>query len=306
MVILAVPMVSAQMISEVTINKNEFALNERLIVVVTIENSKDSSVYLESSVFNSNLNSHLNTKSIEIEPWETKKIILYNFIIDSTYTPDEYSVLLKLVDATNPNSIIDSKNLSFSVFGTLKDFYFTTFACKDQSCTEKSKIFTQDDTIYLAFDSGVSDPTIIASLEYPDGSKEQISLPAFLAASQIGTYNFEATASKPGYNAVNEKIQLDVIEKEADVNICIRNGICEANENYLTCPGDCPSGSPDGYCDRISDNKCDPDCSENSDLDCRVVKPKEENPNIIVPVGITLLFFLMMAGSIIISRKVQK
>jgi len=40
----------------------------------------------------------------------------------------------------------------------------------------------------LAYDSGISDPTILANLEYPDKSKEQISLPTFMSALQTGTY----------------------------------------------------------------------------------------------------------------------
>jgi len=34
------------------------------------------------------------------------------------------------------------------------------------------------------------------------------------------------------------------------------------NENYETCPKDCPSGGYDNFCDRIKDGKCDPDCKE--------------------------------------------
>jgi len=49
--------------------------------------------------------------------------------------------------------------------------------------------------------------------------------------------------------------------------LCNRDKICNNNENFLTCPEDCPSGSKDGWCDRQPDSKCDPDCLD-GDPDC--------------------------------------
>lgn len=52
--------------------------------------------------------------------------------------------------------------------------------------------------------------------------------------------------------------------------LCNQNKICELdkNENYLTCPQDCPSGSADNYCDMLKDGICDPDCEISADVDC--------------------------------------
>lgn len=47
------------------------------------------------------------------------------------------------------------------------------------------------------------------------------------------------------------------------------NSVCEAHESYENCPKDCPSGEKDDYCDGIEDNICDPDCSEEQDVDCK-------------------------------------
>lgn len=49
------------------------------------------------------------------------------------------------------------------------------------------------------------------------------------------------------------------------------NRVCNAKENYATCPKDCPSGGKDGYCDKVKDDRCDPDCKPASDPDCRNV-----------------------------------
>lgn len=51
--------------------------------------------------------------------------------------------------------------------------------------------------------------------------------------------------------------------------LCNENQQCEAGEDYLGCPGDCPSGGMDGFCDRVQDNRCDAECAEGMDLDCR-------------------------------------
>jgi len=307
LIILAIPLVSSQLISELNINKHEFAVNERLLVVVTVENSRDSNVYLQAHVLNVKLNSQLNTKSIEIAPQETKKIILYNFLIDDTYKTGDYLVVLSLVDALDSTTIV-SKNVSFSITGKLEDFYFDIFACKDESCTQKSEIFTKEELIYLAFESGISNPTIIATLEYPDKSKEEITLPTFMPALQVGTYNLEATAFKQGYKTMAKSIQFSVIEKETTPSLCNNDGICSNNENYQNCQQDCPSGSADGYCDKIYDTKCDPDCSTQDDPDCLFSKnkPKEEKPGVIVPIGISLGIFIVFVLTIIISRKVQR
>lgn len=43
--------------------------------------------------------------------------------------------------------------------------------------------------------------------------------------------------------------------------VCNKDGICNNNENYLSCPSDCDQYSQDGFCNSISnDHICDPDC----------------------------------------------
>ncbi|MCD6216107.1 MAG: DUF333 domain-containing protein [Candidatus Aenigmarchaeota archaeon] len=47
------------------------------------------------------------------------------------------------------------------------------------------------------------------------------------------------------------------------------NGMCDKDENYGSCPQDCESGRRDGYCDGVKDGRCDPDCPEERDVDCK-------------------------------------
>lgn len=51
---------------------------------------------------------------------------------------------------------------------------------------------------------------------------------------------------------------------------CIPNGVCDAGENTIFCPQDCPSGGSDGICDGSPDGKVDPDCEQGADPDSGV------------------------------------
>jgi len=47
------------------------------------------------------------------------------------------------------------------------------------------------------------------------------------------------------------------------------DGSCQPHESNEDCPDDCPSGMEDDYCDKKEDGKCDPDCTQGEDLDCK-------------------------------------
>ena len=52
---------------------------------------------------------------------------------------------------------------------------------------------------------------------------------------------------------------------------CNTDGVCDHNihENFKNCPQDCDSGQKDLWCDRKQDRKCDPDCLDYLDPDCK-------------------------------------
>jgi len=54
------------------------------------------------------------------------------------------------------------------------------------------------------------------------------------------------------------------------LGLCNTNGLCEGNENYLSCPKDCPLNEKDGICINKADGVCDPDCLPGYDPDCIV------------------------------------
>ncbi|MEM0360104.1 MAG: hypothetical protein QXK06_02055 [Candidatus Diapherotrites archaeon] len=50
--------------------------------------------------------------------------------------------------------------------------------------------------------------------------------------------------------------------------VCNKDGKCGENENFLSCPADCPLEKKDNYCLPEKDNVCDSDCVEGLDSDC--------------------------------------
>ncbi len=54
---------------------------------------------------------------------------------------------------------------------------------------------------------------------------------------------------------------------------CNKNSRCDVNESYLSCPEDCLPYEKDGYCNyKPGKKKCDPDCKQNVDYDCKDMK----------------------------------
>ena len=103
---------------------------------------------------------------------------------------------------------------SFEVVNSL-ELPFDVLFCKDSLCAEKAKIFLQGENIYLDYESSVENPSIKATLKYPDNSTKKVSLPGTIKADQIGTYELEVTATKEGYKTVINKEQFGVIESNA-------------------------------------------------------------------------------------------
>ena len=206
-----------------------------------------------------------------------------------------------------------SKEKQFRI-ETSSTFSFSLFFCKDQLCQEKSKVFMQGQDIYLTYVSEIDNPTIKATLTNPDKTTTQVILPIQIKAEQIGTYELDVIASKEGYKTITKKSQFAVIEKEPVIKSasrCNANGICDDNENYKTCPLDCLSGEADGYCDKMSDDRCDPDCME-GDYDCKVLEEEETQAGLkekVIPyitIIISSILILTLIAIIIIYSRFRK
>lgn len=98
-----------------------------------------------------------------------------------------------------------------------KEFQITTNPSFSFDIKLDKKVFLQNQDIYLDYSSSVTDPSITATLTYPDKTTESVDLPTTINGSQIGTYELEVTASKEGYKTANVKEQFGVIEKSAEI-----------------------------------------------------------------------------------------
>jgi predicted nucleic acid binding AN1-type Zn finger protein len=104
---------------------------------------------------------------------------------------------------------------------TSPSFEFELMTCKDPSCTEKAKIFAQNQNIYLDYESDVSGLSVSVTLTKPDKSTSQLTLPTTIKANQVGTYTVKATASKQGYKTIEKTTQFGVIKKEATIKYAV-------------------------------------------------------------------------------------
>lgn len=181
-------------------------------------------------------------QKIILNPKEKKEIKIYSFELGGNFSEGEWK--LSGVITTDGQKFWED-NKKFTVKGTLKEMEFTINVCKDEKCLEKPKLIFKSEKIYLNYLSNVSDLKITTTLLLPDQNKKSISLPTSIMVDQAGSYLIEATASKKGYEPANKKIELVVLEKEPEVieaSVCNGNSVCEieSEEDYQTCPQDCP------------------------------------------------------------------
>ena len=146
-----------------------------------------------------------------------------------------------VVGIIEPFEVIEEE---FFEISTKPGFEFDVLLCKDQSCTEKSKIFLKNENMYLDYDSEVDNLLITTTLTYPDERTRTLTLPTSIKAKQIGTYTLDVTASKQGYKDITVREQFAVIGQEANilmisVSVCNSNRVCEDEENEQNCPQAC-------------------------------------------------------------------
>jgi len=261
MLFVLMPMLSAEIEIDV---QDSFGLGETASFNYSIIPDIDSEISYYVSAYCPNAP----TPIFEIETTDSNVTGSYTvFTIDESIEPQTCTASVVIIEPYNL-----TEYASFEIV-TDPSFSFYLYLCKDQLCSEKTKFFVVDEDIYLKYYSEVSDPVMNATLGYPNGTSQEISLPYSMKAEQSGSYTLEVTASKEGYKNASASISFAVIERHAnitDASECNADGTCDPEETYQTCPQDCASGQLDGICDLVEDGICDPDCNETRDEDCRI------------------------------------
>lgn len=127
----------------------------------------------------------------------------------------------------------------FEISSDLSEFYVTPLICGDVSCSEKKKVFAQGEKIHINYTSSIEGVLVSGVLTFPDLSIQQITLPAYIDAEQVGTYNLYIIASKEGYKTVSLKEQFGVIKENANIeDATFKEGlVVKDNSNSLNQSG---------------------------------------------------------------------
>ena len=177
----------------------------------------------------------LDKKDLTLEPNQEFDGIYEGFVVDDTIMSQNCKAILSIIEPIK--------------FEEAKEFSIVTNPSFNFDIKLDKKVFYSGEEININYSSDIENPTISASLTYPDGTNQEIALPSLIDASQIGTYELMVIASREGYKTITKKEQFGVIETPTktlgimginDASNCNADGMCNGNENNQNCPQDCP------------------------------------------------------------------
>jgi len=131
-------------------------------------------------------------------------------------------------------------------------------------------------------------------------AKEKTTLAYWLVPEKLGSYVISPAIISLDGTSFNSKSWKITVECRTDKKCNF-----DAGENYLTCPGDCQTGLADGICDSTQDERCDPDCEKEADIDCQGKPQKIKRQKIIyyyIAGGVLGILALVIIGLIIRKR----
>jgi len=208
---------------------DSFSVGEELSFSYTLISDENVQVNYISHILcpNAPIN-FLEEKTIQLQANQPYINIYSDQIVQDWFEPQ---ICKAYVQILSPLEKIVSDYFSIE---TNPSFDFNVLFCKDQLCTEKTKVFIQGENIYLDYESSVENALTTATLIYPDKSVEQISLPTLIKVEQIGTYELEVTATKEGYKIITKKEMFGVIESEANSPFVNMSGEGDLEDTNLT------------------------------------------------------------------------
>lgn len=193
--------------------KDSFGLGDKISFNYTLVSNIATSIQYIASVKCPNAPSALleiKTANLNANIPLTENYI-YISSIDKSISSQTCNAFVSII---NPENI--SKGKTFNIT-TNPSFNLDLFSCKDQSCSQKANVFLKGENIYLSDSLDLSNPVISAKLTFPDGTKQDITIPSSIKADQIGTYNLDVSASKENYKTQTETLQFGVIAGNANI-----------------------------------------------------------------------------------------
>lgn len=136
-----------------------------------------------------------------------------------------YTYISTLSDSIEPQTcnatilVIGSMNQTETrpfTLNTNPSFNFSMLVCKDINCSEPARIFVLGDTVYIRY-HGETGLNVKSSLTSPDGTIQNIILPANMVIDQTGLYMLNVTASKQGYKTIVQSIDFGSIREEPSI-----------------------------------------------------------------------------------------
>ena len=216
-----------------------FSENQKIYFNYSIHSDIGGEVIYVPQIICKNVPSELlDRKNITLGSNQEFDGVYEGFIVDNTIISQDCKAIISLIEPVNLHEE--------------KDFKIDTNPSFNFDIKLDKKVFYSGEEININYNSDIENPIISASLTYPDGTKQDITLPTSITATQIGTYDINIIASKEGYKNITKEEQFGVLQKQIgimsaqgfnDASTCNADGVCNGNENKQNCPQDCPPTS---------------------------------------------------------------
>ncbi|MBU4245426.1 MAG: hypothetical protein ABIF85_04755 [Nanoarchaeota archaeon] len=311
LILLALPAYANAQMIDIALNQQEFKPDDEVRAMIVLFNPTNQQLKGDLIVtfasFNPDLPPAPFREVFDLAPGAKSNAFSFAMIIGDTMPDGLYRVDVELRD--EKENIITQNYKEFKVMGTKKTIRADANICADEKCSERKVVFIAGETIYLKIDTLVQDIAIDATIKTPKGTVERVAFANNLAsfkADEQGMHSVSYLISKKEYENLSITNEFSVLDAPANimsVSDCNGNGICENNENIKTCPQDCPSGLEDGYCDKVKDNKCDPDCTTYEDKDCKSTETSKEKYYILIILVVLLVIAIAAYKKIQEKRK---
>jgi uncharacterized repeat protein (TIGR01451 family) len=211
---------SGQIVSA-ELSKTSYTVGDNIVFTVTVTNpgsiTQNYSVTANFVPVNELYGLYPMLEILELDAGESSSVSFEMYVSPSIPEDDWLAKVRLLEGEVYDDLVIDSRNISFEITGTLSPIDLEIFSCKDAECQKKSDIFYQNETIYIGYDSSVQDLTVSGTMLLPDDSEQSLSLPIEYNPTQSGTHIIYASAFKSGHLPIASQLMFGVLEAEVEI-----------------------------------------------------------------------------------------